>query len=334
MGQMGTISFSSDQFVGTTTEIVGYKSGIALSKDEAVDLTPVEYKDLWTIEHVRIRAEEYEELVTNLLYAVGNIPVPVVMPGTTALYHKYKGNRSQLDAYMRVGKLWVECLQKSIERSNHPDLLEFVRAAYDSDDELGATIAREIVELTILQQHVSTLSTFRTRDWSDELELKELFESEKLSPTYGKFIDQRFVDFLDHQFGKLGEINWRKFEALTAEFFDKQGWHVELGPGRNDGGIDIRVWPEKPDANQPATILVQCKRYAKDIEKTIVKALWSDVQWENAKSGLIVTTSRLSPGSQRILSARAYAIQAADRKTLRTWLTAMRSSKVGAFLAE
>jgi restriction system protein len=72
-------------------------------------------------------------------------------------------------------------------------------------------------------------------------------------------------------------------------------------------------------------ILVQCKRQKAKIEKALVKSVYADVLEEKAKSGLIVTTSVLSPGAEATRTARNYPIEATDRTTLRTWLEKLRS---------
>jgi restriction system protein len=79
---------------------------------------------------------------------------------------------------------------------------------------------------------------------------------------------------------------------------------------------------------------VQCKRQRAKIEKVVVKALFADVLEEKATSGLIVTTSALSPGAQQVVGARSYPVIEASRGELRAWLEAMRTPGTGAFLAE
>ena len=65
--------------------------------------------------------------------------------------------------------------------------------------------------------------------------------------------------------------------ALAAQTIT--GWHVELGPGRNDEGVDIRAWDAEPGADDPAVLLVQCKRTAARVDKVVVKALAADVMF-------------------------------------------------------
>ena len=66
----------------------------------------------------------------------------------------------------------------------------------------------------------------------------------------------------------------------------------------------------------------------------IVKALWADVVAEGAKSGLIVTTTSLSPGAKKTCVARGYPIDEANRQSLANWLSAMRSPYAGVFMGE
>ncbi len=156
-----------------------------------------------------------------------------------------------------------------------------------------------------------------------------------MESAHGEFFDQRFVDFLNANFDDVDQINWRQFEGLAAEFFGRLGFGVALGPGRNDNGVDIRLWPDEAGiARQPAVVLVQCKRERRKVSKTVVKALWADVIEEQATSGLIVTSSSFSPGAKVLRNARGYPIVEADRDALRRWLGSMRTPGLGVFLGE
>jgi restriction system protein len=183
----------------------------------------------------------------------------------------------------------------------------------------------EILSGTNNDMHRSAWGSVRNVEWKDEIELKELFESEKLDTQHGKFLDQRFIDFLDRNFEKVDEMHWRKFEGLAGEFFEREGYRVEMGPGRGDGGVDLRVFPKDAGEGDPPLIIVQCKRQKAKIDMVLVKSVYTDVEWEKAKSGLIVTTSTFAPGADRVRTARAYAVEAADRPKLHEWLAKMRS---------
>ena len=97
--------------------------------------------------------------------------------------------------------------------------------------------------------------------------------------------------------------------------------------------MDIRARGKAGSDKEPL-ILVQCKRERAKISKTIVKALYADVAFENASSGVIVTTSRLSPGAEKTCKARGYPVTSADRETLAKWLERMRSPGTGVFQGE
>ncbi len=89
--------------------------------------------------------------------------------------------------------------------------------------------------------------------------------------------------YLSNNHDRIGEMHWRQFEKLTAEFYDRDGYKVELGPGSDDDGVDVRVW--KPDASpsESPLCIVQCKRQKDKIEKVVVKGLHADIQFEQAE---------------------------------------------------
>ena len=109
--------------------------------------------------------------------------------------------------------------------------------------------------------------------------LGALFNAENIPPDPDTYLDQRYIDFLAKNSEDLHRIHWRNFERLTAEFFRVKGFRVELGPGGDDGGIDIRVWNEGADKSGPPLLVIQCKRYkdTNDVEIETVKAFWTDV---------------------------------------------------------
>ena len=110
-------------------------------------------------------------------------------------------------------------------------------------------------------------------DEIDIIHLDDLFRSEGLPDQQGVYFDQRYIDFLNRNFDQIDDVNWRKFEALTAEYFSRQGFQVDIGPGRNDDGVDLRVWPSMDSPDKPPAIIVQCKRQKAAICKVVVKAL-------------------------------------------------------------
>lgn len=207
-----------------------------------------------------------------------------------------------------------------------------IRAA-DELGVIGTEMSFMYFEMTQLSMQQSPWTQIRRVHWSDTAQLDDLFTSESLVTKYGAYIDQRFIDYLSRNYSAIDSMNWRKFEALTCEFFERDGYKVEIGEGRNDGGVDARVWPAAASPDSPPAILVQCKRQKSKIGKVVVKALWADVVDEKARSGLVVTTSALEPGARAVCEARAYPIQVADRATLRKWIDALKTPHSGVFMA-
>jgi restriction system protein len=197
--------------------------------------------------------------------------------------------------------------------------------AFKTHGALGFKVAMELLQDMTLQMHRSPWSPFRRKEWKDVTDLDDLFQSESLETPHGSFFDQRFIDYLDRNYSDISSINWRKFEALVCEFFERQGMYVEIGPGRDDDGVDARIWPRRSERGLPPLTIVQCKRERAKVSKVVIKALWADVLAEKAQSGLIVTTSALSPGARRVSQARGYRIIEADRSTVREWIKKLRS---------
>ncbi|WP_431776186.1 restriction endonuclease [Streptomyces cucumeris] len=171
--------------------------------------------------------------------------------------------------------------------------------------------------------------------WKDTLELAELFASESVTASYGRFFDQRFINYLASNFEEIGSVNWRKFEGLVAEYLYRAGFEVELGAGRNDNGVDIRVWESGGSTDStPPTLIVQCKRERRKIEKVVVKALAADVRWEGARQGLLVATADWAPGTREVVRTRCYPVTEVNKDILRTWLLEMRETDRGLWLPQ
>lgn len=331
------------EFTATLSEAAGFKTGIALSKEQLIDIFPSDsdYKEMLSMSDesvIRIHSEDVDYIFNQILYYLGNIESPDNISSTIRLLHKYMKNEKLypifmaiFDMFNRHHKLMLDEAIKNGTKVMNPE--PFMRECAEKYGKVGLNMAFEFIKGNSEDMHCR-LSTYRRFEWDDTIDLKELFLSESLDSKYGEFIDQRYINFLHRNENKLGDMHWRKFEGLTAEYFDRQGYKVELGPGRNDGGIDVRVWKDKSGPGEAPLILIQCKRYQNKIDRTVVKALWADVQWEKAQSGLIVTTSSLSPGAANDCIARGYNIEQADKKIITTWLDSMKTPGTGVFMGK
>lgn len=60
----------------------------------------------------------------------------------------------------------------------------------------------------------------------------------------------------------IQQIEWRRFEELTANLMNELGFHTEINSFGADGGIDIKIYKE--GSNHPDSI-IQCKAWNKPI---------------------------------------------------------------------
>ena len=338
---MGGIWTNSMAIAGHLGELVGYKAGLALTRHELaehlVDAPDIRDIILATENRlVRVRSEQYEAAVSGLLYRVGNLPTPDPLPPALAVSRRFAHDRAHNNVIEKVLTRCIELLHNEVDNTPQGASLDPSHALETVETEFGRpglNIAMALLDAIVLAQQASPWSFGRWFDWDNTAQLRDLFQSEGLETQYGTFLDQRFVDYLARNFQRIDEIHWRKFEALTGEFFERAGFRVEIGPGRGDGGVDVRVWSPADDVTKPPLVLVQCKRQQRLVGQVVVKALWADVSDEGAQSGLIVTTSALAPSAETVRTARGYPIAAVERRMLQDWVEQLRSPGSGTFLA-
>jgi restriction system protein len=333
---MGGMLFDPKVLADTLSETVGYKAGLALSIEQMCDLLgDSSYPDLILAseEHViRIRSEEYEALFYRLLQKVGHTTEEYNGDITGAyLYHKYKDTAPDVHAGMveMFVEMWPKLMDGAHARdTNLIDPTPFIRAAADKYGKLGLQMAGERLDALSKGLNLNPHTLMRYTEWSNIEDLSALFKGSNRAPEYGEFFDQRFIDFLEQNPSALGNMHWRKFEELTAEYFVRQGFTVRLGPGGNDDGVDVRIWMPDDTSTGPHGI-VQCKRQKDKVEKVVVKGLMSDVLFEKADLGLIVTTSELSVGARKTISTRGYSIQEINKDGVANWLSELRTPGTG-----
>lgn len=342
---MGAIIMSVSEYISSVSEFVGNKTGLCLDENDLARLT----KDFSEVDSnrfmaskesvIRVRSEDYSAIILWLYYKTGYTDKYYPENYHLELYKKYHKDKTKMDVCVGIMDFFIETCRRLVEEEQCEDgqlldpspIVEFAGERYG---ELGYSMSLEIIKAFSVEMELSPWKKVHRIIWKDRRKLEELFQSESLETEYGRYFDQRFVHYLINNFHDIGNIHWRQFEAIAGEYFTKLGCHVEIGSGRNDGGVDLRVWDESQDIRGPAAILVQCKRQKKKIEKVIVKSLWADMCNENAQSGLIVTSSSISPGAEEVCRARGYNIKGIDRKALQKWLLAMREPGVGVFMGE
>lgn len=334
---MGGIWGSFKQFENNFIEIIGFKAGIILTHDKLCSILS-EYDEEFAIRMkmgdggTRLHSSEFEEIIGFLLYKVGNTDEPDQRFQTVKLYHSIKHNPALLEMYLDIMGMYNKWARRALNEitpnTKALDPTDFMTEATKKYGKQGLDMSFDIIKGTNKQLHASPWGRIRSIDWKDEVELVELFESEKLETLHGSFFDQRFIDYLERNYDDIGNINWRKFEGFTAEYFEREGFLVDVGPGRNDDGIDLRIYPKQNLVAAPPLIIVQCKRQKAKIGKALIKSVYADVVHERASSGLIVTSSYISPGAEKMNTARGYPITSADRDTLETWIQKMKTDRL------
>jgi restriction system protein len=334
---MGGMIFDPGVLADSLSETAGYKAGLALSVEELCDhLTGTDYPDTIRASEqyvVRLRSEEYEALFYKLLHRIGYTTEEYDGDYTGAKYfHKYR--HSAAEQWAGVTELFVEMWPKLVETtlasgSKSIDPRPFMQAAFDKHGRLGLDMAMERLDALDKVLNLSPHAMQRYVEWHSPIQLGALFKGTKDKPAFGRFIDQRYIDYLSKNDEQVGAIHWRKFEELTAEFFHREGYTVELGPGSNDDGVDVRIWKPSQKTTDNPHCLVQCKRQRDKVERVVVKGLFADVDFEGAQMGLIVTSSELSPGARATIAARGYPIREVDRNGLAEWLRKLRTPGTG-----
>ncbi len=117
----------------------------------------------------------------------------------------------------------------------------------------------------------------------------------------------------------LYRLEPRQFETFLSRVFQGQGFKAELGPGTNDGGVDVRLWHRDPIGD--VLTLVQAKRYAKgrSIELEAVSALSGVVEDQRAGRGLLVATSRFLPSAREFAARQQGRIVLANSEDVARW---------------
>lgn len=307
-----------------TAEQVAIASGLLLTDSDVLGILDKSSMARWTVvlgrpdsEWFRVRPEFLQDLIRVVRAGIGNLPN--AMPGDIAA-GKHFDKVTDPETFSRI----VNTVRSVMASWPHRVLDErfVLRVAEECGEPLDA-ICNVVLGLGDWVDRDSIKNPV-SADWDGVQPLSDLFGGEAAADD-DAFIDQKFIDFLAANSDRLDRIHWRNFERLTAEFFRREKYDVKLGPGSKDGGVDLRVWPAGSFCNGPPLMLVQCKRLRSGelVKVEYVKALWTDVQFESAGSGLIATTSQVSPAGKKTSRARAYSLSFAEAEQVNEWIGSM-----------
>lgn len=333
---MAAIWFSQGELADHLHEVLGYKSGLAASIEHMCDLLSGSSftDDIVNSEEygIRIRSEDYEELYYELLHKVGVTATRqhgmIDIFSLSRRIAEAEGFEFAQNLFEIYHQKYEECVESAVKQGKdviNPETI--LSAAQDKYGDLGHAYMLELIIQCDQQLRNSPHSSSRWQEWNDIVDLEDLFTKHHPVATHGTFIDQRFINFLSSNEEKLGQIHWRKFEELVGECFEKSGFRVELGPGSNDDGVDLRVWNEENE--KAPEYIIQCKRQKSKIDRVTVKGLYADVLEEKAGTGLLVTSSEFSPGARKTVMARGYPIKEINGQMVNTWLKNLRTPGSG-----
>lgn len=333
---MGAIWFAKHDFADHLHEIVGYKSGVAASIEHMCDLLSGSGFDDEIVSSeergIRIRSEDYDRLYYTLLHKVGVTDRPLDGILDLIKISREIARRNGEEFALSIHNMYHRHIEietkKAIQegrKSLNPEGMMIEAAQAHGKTGLDAIMSFIQGYDDLLKHSPHTLMRFH--QYTDIVNLADLFEQYNPVAEKGAFLDQRFIDYLSNNLHKLGEIHWRKFEELTAECFQRFGYVVDLGPGSNDDGVDLRVWNNAKDGTPE--FIIQCKRVKSKIDKVTIKGLYADVLHEGCKLGVLVTSSEFSKGARSTIEARSYPIEEVNRDSITKWLRQLRTPGTG-----
>ena len=124
-----------------------------------------------------------------------------------------------------------------------------------------------------------------------------------VKPEFDILDQELYAHFAGHP-DQLSDLHWRDFEKIIAALLESQGYEVELGPGSNDEGVDIKLLQRDPIGD--ILTLVQVKRYSPDrkIRLEAVQALYGAAMADGAEKSMFVTTSAYLPSAKKFAALR------------------------------
>lgn len=119
----------------------------------------------------------------------------------------------------------------------------------------------------------------------------------------------------------LESLNWREFEELIADLLQKDGYHVELGPGRNDGGKDIIAIKElEPIGTIMSVWQAKKLKTHRKVGIEFIRELADTRNELKASKGIIVTSTYLTRGALHRVQRDQYILGKIDKNDLFLWM--------------
>lgn len=330
---MGSILWSLEDFVNTILDVVVIKTGLVISEDKLLEILNEAFPDDKTFRDydrrrhhaVRIRSEEFEFYCWEVRKKLGELEEdiqPYLIGDINRMLELSNQGYDPIGILKGVVDIMAE-LHNPLE-PKYLDPGDVLKIALDRKLAPANIVIEMIGQLVNNQKLSNTIFPAEQINWDGGTELADLFAKESVPKKSSEFIEQKFINYLQANPEKLEYMHWRNFERLTAEFFKRSNYKVELGPGSNDGGVDLRVF-DLSDNTKPY-IIVQCKRHSitNEVKIETVKSFYTDVEFEGARKGLIATTSRIAPGGKKVATIRRYPLEFAENEEIKRWVNKMK----------
>lgn len=140
-------------------------------------------------------------------------------------------------------------------------------------------------------------------------------EIANLSPSFG-ILERLLRDGVD-----IDALTWRQLEELTADLLSKDGYSVELGPGKKDGGIDIVAVKNLGSAGLFKAVW-QAKKLkpGNKVGISVIRELADTRSEQKASKGIVITTTYLTKGALERVKRDSYILGKIDREDLTAWI--------------
>ena len=246
-----------------------------------------------------IEYDEFPRILLSSLGAISQCSTSGLVFGP--IYKKYK---DMDDEQLKILNDFVAFLTSEVtgKKTKSIDMFAFLEPIFDSNEYTleHKIFAKDVVD-AFFEHYISSPNSIQSKyDNIDPISLNDLYKNENPNSVLGNFFDQRYIDYLYANRDDLFKMHWRKFEELTAQFFENDGYSVTLGPGRKDGGIDIIATKERK------AVIIQCKRWKSKVNSDIVKVLHDDISYNKASRGTIVSLRGLSDDAKKLIKERKY----------------------------
>jgi restriction system protein len=174
---MGGLWFQRIELASTLSEIVGYKAGLALSSSDIASHLGdygAEYMEGEPDDVLRVRSDEFEDMIARLLYAVGNTEVPHRVFPAVDLYHRFKTAPQGVEKVTQFLEIATELLNAQSGATGQVDLTPVLERASDVMGADGVEIAMAFYEIVQTSIHQSAWSNLRREAWHDVAQLEDL----------------------------------------------------------------------------------------------------------------------------------------------------------------